>query len=108
MRKLFRGREPACGHGLESGAIFQEREVDSADRSVALFGNNDLGFALQVGIVLLVDLFAKDKHYQVGILLDRARLAQVGELWTMVPTPALRSAAQLRERNHGHAEFLSQ
>src|SRR4029077_20303261 len=87
---------------------FQEGHSDFSDRTVALFGNNDLGLTLQFGIVLLVDFFAEDEHYQVGILLDRSRLAQVSKLWAMISAAALRSAAQLRECDYRHGQFLGQ
>src|SRR5208337_5638191 len=56
--------------------------------------------ALEVGVVLLVHLFAKDEGDHVGILLNGARFAQVGKLWPMVAAPALGSAAQVRQRDH--------
>jgi hypothetical protein len=40
------GGNSALDHCLESGAALQERQIDSADGTVALFGNNDLSFAL--------------------------------------------------------------
>jgi hypothetical protein len=39
-QSFFRG-QTTLDQCLESGAIFQEGEVDSADRAIALFANND-------------------------------------------------------------------
>src|ERR1035438_5157297 len=94
-RKLVFGRQAAFDHRLESSAAFQERQIDPADGTISLFGNNDLSLALKIGIVLLVNFFAKDEHHQISILLDRSRLSQIGKLRTMISTPALRRTAQL-------------
>ena len=71
-----------------------------------MFRDNDLGFALQFGIVLLVDLFAEDEHHEIGVLLGRTRFAQVGELRTMIAATAFRSTTQLRKRNYRNAKFF--
>src|SRR5579859_7659737 len=89
---LFRAPS-AFRQRLESGAVFEERHFDFADGTIALLGNNDFSAALQFGIVLLVDFFAEDEHHQIGILLDRSRLAQVGELRPVIAAAALWSAA---------------
>jgi hypothetical protein len=47
IRSLFFGRQTTFLHCLESGAVLEERNGKPADGAVALFGNNDLGFALQ-------------------------------------------------------------
>src|SRR5438270_7552269 len=41
-RSLFGGNS-AFGERLKSGAVFQERHLDPANRAIALFGNNDFG-----------------------------------------------------------------
>src|SRR5215469_8960985 len=89
---LFRGSS-TLGKRLKPGAVLKEGHSNPADWTIALFGNNDLCPALQFRIVLLVDFFTKDEHYEIGILLDRSRLAQVGKLRTMIATPALRCTA---------------
>src|SRR5436853_7746545 len=98
----------APGEVREAGGIVQEREVEFPDWSIALLGNDDLGFAAKLGIVLLVDLFAKDKHNNVGVLLDGAGLAEIAELRTMVAAATFGSAAELGEGNYGNFEFLRQ
>src|SRR6516164_6610925 len=82
---------------FEAGAGVQKGQFDHADGAVALLGNDDFGEAFEVRIVFLVDLFAEDEGDDVGVLLDRARLAQIGELRSMVSTTAFGSAAELRE-----------
>src|SRR5882672_4227465 len=90
---LFSRFAIAVGHVSEAGGIVQECEVKTADGAVALLGDDDLGFASQGGVVLLVDLFAEDEHDEVGVLLDRAGLTKIGKLGTVVAAAAFRSAA---------------
>ena len=72
----------------------EEREVDLADRTVALLGDDQVGFPF---IQILVSAaFAVQKHHHVGVLLDRPRFTQVGEGREL----ALGLAAHLREREH--------
>src|SRR5205085_3314507 len=67
----------------ELGDVVAEDELEVADGAVALLADDDLGDALLLGI-LVVDLVAVDEGHEVGVLLDRSRLAEVGELWTVV------------------------
>src|SRR5271170_4588754 len=106
-RSLFRPNS-ALRDCLESGAVLQKRQMDSPRRTVALFSNNDLRPPLQIRIILLVNLFAKNEHHQVSILLNRPRLAQIRKLRTMIAPTALRRSAQLRKRNHRHQQLLGQ
>src|SRR5271166_3974642 len=78
---------------LEARGRVLEGQLDEAGGTVALFGDDEFGDAFEVGIVLLVDLFAEDEGHDVGVLLDGAGFAQVGELWTMVASAAFGSAA---------------
>src|SRR5580704_6712449 len=68
----------------KAGGIVQEGEVELANRPIALLGDDDFRPALEVGVVLLVDFLTKDKHNNVGILLDRSGFPEVGELRTVV------------------------
>src|SRR5271167_1341768 len=61
-------------HGLESGRVLQECQVHAARRAITLFGDDKLRFSLQVGIVLLVNLFAENESHDVGVLLDGSGL----------------------------------
>src|ERR1035441_5627974 len=74
---------------------------------VALLGNNDFGAALQVGVVLLVELFAEDEHDHIGVLLNRPRFAQIGELRPVIPAPAFGSAAKLRQSQDRDPKLFS-
>ena len=80
--------------------------MNSPRSNRALSGDDDFGAAFEVGIVLLVNLFAEDEHDHVGILLDRAGLAQIGELRPVVAAPAFGSAAELQQSNNGDTELF--
>ena len=86
-------------------------QIHDADRTVALLADDDLGFALERVAVLVhrpvVELLAVEEHDQVGVLLDGARLAQVGELRALVVARALlRRARELRQRDDRNAQLL--
>src|SRR5579863_9863907 len=78
---------------LETSRVLEERQPDPARRPIALLGNDQLSLALQIGIVLFVDLFAENESHHVGVLLNRSRLAEIRQLRTMIPAPALRRTA---------------
>ncbi len=72
---------------LEPRVLLEEREPHGARRPVALLADDDLGHALGLGLALAVDavhLLAEDEEHDVGVLLERAGLAQVGELRPMI------------------------
>src|SRR6516164_5292808 len=91
---------------FEAGTRMQKRQLDQSGGAVTLLGDDDFGEAFEVGIIFLVDLFAEDEGDDVGVLLDGARLAQIGELRSMVSTTAFGSAAELRERDDRDLQFL--
>src|SRR6187551_1871782 len=62
----------------ELRVALEERELDAVGRAVAVLGHVHLGDPLLVGLVVVV-LVAVDEHHEVGVLLDRTGLAQVGE-----------------------------
>src|SRR5262249_14566960 len=105
-RDLLLGANAPFSQELKSCGILQESQIDAANRSIALLGNNDFRTPLQVGIVLLVDLFTEDEHHKISTLLDRTRFAQVRQLRSMITAAAFGSTAQLRERNHRDMQFL--
>src|SRR5579884_3618284 len=86
-------------HRLKARRVLEECERHLSGRAVALLGYDQLGFALQFGVVLLVNLFAEDEGDHIGVLLDGARFAEVGELRTVIAAAALGGAAELRKRN---------
>ena len=84
------------GQILEAGEFFFPPQLDFAHRAVPLFGDDDLGQALVLLLLFAaqVVLFAVDEHHHVGVLLDRARLAEVAQSRAMV-AGVFRLAVQL-------------
>src|SRR3954468_4441154 len=82
---------------FEPRELVEERQLDAADRPVAVFADDHFGHALLfgLGLFLVVDLGAIDEHDQVGVLFERARFSEIRELRTMIRA-RLRRAAQLR------------
>src|SRR5687767_3881850 len=74
----------AVSEVLEARVFLHERELDGAGRTVALLSHDDFGYAfhlrIRLPVVGAVLLLAEDEHDEVGVLLERAGLAQVGEL----------------------------
>ena len=62
----------------ETEAFGVEVEFDFADGAVSVLGDNEIGDALAFGFGVVV-IFAVDKHDDVGVLLDGAGFAEVGE-----------------------------
>src|ERR1051325_1343337 len=85
--------------------VVAEHELEVADRAVALLGDDDLGDSLLFR-VLVVNLVAIDEGHEIGILLDRTRLAKVGELRPVIARALLGAARQLRERQHRYVELF--
>ena len=56
---------------MNFGILLLEGEHDLADRPVAVLGDDDVGLAGALGVLLVV-LLAVDEHHQVGVLLDLA------------------------------------
>src|SRR5262249_61351114 len=101
-----RGRLAPFGHLIvapgvvEAGARRVELDVDGAGRAMALLADDDLGLPVHAGhlplpfrmlvgarprlLVAQVIFLTEHKEHDVGVLFDRARLAQVGELWPFV------------------------
>src|SRR6185437_7364594 len=88
--------------GLESPDVPVESQVDRASGAVAVLGHDELGIAgLVIGVVIVGPV---EHEYDVGILLDRSRLAQIRQ-----PGPAvlafLAGPAELRQAEHGDADL---
>jgi hypothetical protein len=79
------------------GVLLLEGQGDVADRAVAVLGDDDVRLALALGLLVVV-LVAVDEGDEVGVLLDRAGLAQVGEHGALVGA-RLDAAVELRERD---------
>src|SRR5581483_8455668 len=95
---------PGVGVVLEARVLAEESELHRADGPVSLLADDDLGDAL-LRRVRIVDLVAVDEEDEVGVLLDRARLAQVRHHRALV-RPLLEPAVELRQRDHGNLQLL--
>src|SRR6185437_15082386 len=95
------------GKARELCVLADERDLEVAGRPVAVLGDDHLGDALVavVGLVAVVVLLPVEEHHEVGVLLDRARLAQVGEHRPLVVT-LLGRAVELGERDDRKVEVL--
>src|SRR5262245_6592539 len=74
---------------LEAGELADERQLDDTGRTVALLGDDQLGYAFCTGrrlTLVAVHVLAVDEGDDVGVLFERARLAEVGQLRTMIRT----------------------
>ena len=67
--------------------VFIEEEVDATGRALAVLFDEKLSdiCVLIIVVVLMVIIRAVDKHDDIGILLDRAGIAEVGKnrLWVV-------------------------
>src|SRR6516165_7943261 len=95
---------PRRGEVLEARVLLDERHVDVADRPGAVLEEQHLGDALLLGVGLVV-LLAVEGHDGVGVLLDGARLAEVGEHGLAV-LAALGGAVELGQGDHRDVELL--
>src|SRR3954462_13466202 len=77
------GRE-AGREVLEAGVGLVEIKIHKTGRTVALLADDDLGAALERIPVLVsrpvVSLLSVDDYHQIGVLLDSARVTEVGQL----------------------------
>src|SRR5947209_7883449 len=80
----FRRLAQILGAVLKFGEVMQKYQVYFSDWAVALFGDEQFRHPAQIFAVALINLFAEDERHQVGILLDRARFAQIAQLRTMI------------------------
>src|ERR1017187_1852936 len=87
----------------ELRVLLLEGERDFADRPVAVLGDDQVGHAGALGVLVVV-LVAVDEHHQVGVLLEVPALAQIRELRFLVRARVDR-AAELRQGDHRHAEL---
>src|SRR4051812_14529665 len=89
--------------GHEARVVLLERQLDGPEPAVAVLGDDQVRDPLALGLLVVV-LVAVDEHHQVGVLLDRARLAQVAQHRALVG-PLLDAAVELRQRDHRHLEL---
>ena len=93
---------------LKTGRPLHECELHFAGWTVALFSDNQLGLALEFGLIRLVDFLAENESHNVCILLDRSRFAKVGELRTVIAGPLPERGLAARKLKYRHFEFLGQ
>src|SRR5438105_8631963 len=99
---------------VEARVFLLEVQLHGAGRAVALFADDYLRKSLDALVRLgieraVVKLLSIDETDDVGVLLDRPRLPEVGELRPAVlPTPLLGCARELRDRDDGHVELLGE
>src|ERR1051325_5232414 len=96
---------------LEPRVLLVKKQIHDSSWSVALLSDDDLRFAFERVAILvdraIVEFLPIQKHDQVSVLLDRARLTQVGELRPLVVARALlRRARELRQCHDRHLELL--
>src|SRR4051812_22633572 len=107
-------RRLACRVVVEAGELLLEVQLQVAGRPVALLTDEYFGDALDalVGLGIdrpVVELLSVDEQHDVGVLLDRARFAQVRELRpAMFAAALLGSAGELRKGHHGHVQLLGE
>ena len=65
----------------EAQPLRVEVELDLAHWAIAVLGDDEIGDILELGIVWLVVARPVDEGDDIGVLLNRARLAQIGQLW---------------------------
>src|ERR1700761_5341693 len=101
-------REPLPGIVGELGVLLLEGQDDLADGAVAVLGDDDVGLALPLGVLVVV-LVAVDEHDQVGVLLNLAGLTQVRQDRLLVVLASLLDgAAELREGDDRDVELPGQ
>src|ERR1043165_1904871 len=120
-RSMPLGKACAIGEIGEARHVRIEVELHGPGRSVALLAENEFGLAvhlLHLGhplevlfgahaglLVLQVVLLSEHEHHHVGVLLDRARLAQVGKLRALVIT-VFDLTRELRQRQNAGVKFF--
>src|SRR6516165_1207877 len=129
-------RSPDFWQVIEPGKVFElcrlrvKAKLDCSNRSMPLLRYNDLAYAVNFAKLLLpvlitfveflirfvgtadrltrlIVFLAEDEHDDVGVLLDRARFAQVSEHGPLILT-LLDRARQLGECKHRNTKFLGQ
>src|SRR5713226_5739805 len=85
---------------LKRGVFGDEGQIDQSRRAVALLADNDLGEVLVLRRLDPVPVGPEKEEDEVGVLLERPRLAQVGELGLLV------LAALHRERARDLGDLL--
>src|SRR5206468_1688137 len=111
---LDTGRSLARGVVVEPRVFLLEVQLHRSGRPVALLPDDHFGEAFDALVGLRIDwpvleLLPVDEADDVGVLLDRARLAEIRELRPPVLAAALlRGTRELGDRDHGNIELLGE
>ena len=65
----------------EAQPLGVEVELDFAYWAITVLGDDEVGDVLELGVIWLVVAWPVNKGDDVGVLLNRARFTQVGQLW---------------------------
>ena len=98
------GSEVLTAHVLEPRVVTLERDGDVGRRARTVLGDDDLGLAGLLRLLVEVVVTVQQDHH-VGVLLDRTRFTQVRHLRALVGA-LLGATVQLRDRDDGYLELL--
>lgn len=65
----------------EAQPLRVEVELDLAHWAIAVLGDDEISDILELRVVWLIVAWPVNKGDNIGVLLDRARLTQIGQLW---------------------------
>ena len=94
------------GEIFEAYAVFPKIHFHLADWPVAVFGDDDVGDMLAIGIRVF-SFFAINKENHVGILFDRAAFTQIGQFGNLGGA-GFDGAAELGQGQHRNIQFARQ
>src|SRR6266542_1496496 len=107
-------RSLAGGVVVEAGEFLLEVQLHRPRRAIALLSDDHFGKALDALVRLgvdrpVVELLPVDEADDIGVLLDGARLAEVGKLRAaMLPAALLGRPGQLRDRDDRNVELFGE
>lgn len=89
--------------GFECRGVVLEVELDLADGTVSVFGDDDVHDVFVRGVGL-VAILAREEHHDVCVLLDGSRFAEIGEFRDLILT-GFDTSRELREGDDRDIEF---
>lgn len=88
------------------GELLVEEQVYRANRAVTVLGDDKFRYVFIFGFRVIV-VFAVQEHYNIGVLFQRARFAQVRKHRAFYLT-RFHAAAELRQCDNRHIQFTRQ
>ena len=82
-----------------------KEEVDFAGSATTMLSNDEVGNILAFGVGVVV-IFAIEEGYDIGVLLDGARFAKIGQEWDL-RAARFDCTRKLRQCNDGDVHFPS-